>query len=126
MKFRILLGRHLLNAGEGVDHAEDENGGADIEAPDHRRRDNSFRGGICKADPGEEDGEKVSHKGSGIAKEALDGVGLGFLLLVHHISHHHLEGLHCDVDAGIKENEGEKAEPHGHVKAQEQACREVE
>ena len=81
---------------------------------------------VCKANPGEEDGEKVPHQGTGVAKEALDGVGLGFLFLVYHVSNHHLERLHGHIDGGVKENEGEKAEPHSHVEAQEQAGREIE
>ena len=126
MEFGIFLGRHFLHTEEGVHHAEDEDDGAHIEAVDDAVRHHAFRGRVGNAYPGEEDGEKIAHQGTGVTKEALDAVGLRFLFLVHHFAHHHLEGLHGYIDGSIQENEGEQAEPHGHVQSQEQPGAELQ
>ena len=126
MELRVLLGRHFLHAEEGVQHAQDEDGSAAVEAPDDAVRHHALGGGVGNAYPGEEDGEQVAQQGTGVAQEALDAVGGGFLALVYHVSHHHFEGLHGNVDGGIQENEREQAEPHGHVQAQEQPGAELQ
>ena len=46
-------------------------------------------------------------------KKALDGIGQSFLLLVHHISNHHLERLHRNVDGGVEKHQRKQAENHG-------------
>ena len=122
MEFRVFCRGHLLHLHESVEHADDEDGGAHIEGCDDARRHLSLGSLVGKPYPGEEDGEEVSEQAAGVAEEALDGVGLCLLLLVHHIAHHHLEGLHRYVDAGIQEDKAEKTEPHGGVEPEEDVC----
>ena len=120
MEFSIFLRIHLLDFQEGVHDAGNQDGGPAVEAPDHRLGDLSLRSGVGYSDPGEEDREKVADETSGVAKQRLDRIGLGLLLLVHHVTDHHLERLHGHVDGCVKEYEGEKAEPHGTVQAKDE------
>ena len=126
MKDGVFCRRHLLDFQEGIEHAEDQNGGPDIEGRDHRSGHNALRGFIGYAYPGEGDGKKIAHEAAGVAEKTLDGVGLGLLLLADHISDHHLEGLHRDIDAGVEEDQREQAEPHRHIQAEENPCGEMQ
>ena len=126
MELGILLRRHFLHAQERIEDAKDEDGGPAVERIDDAVGNDAFRRFIGDADPGEEDREQVAHQGARVAQETLDGIGSGLLLLVHHVADHHLEGLHRDVDGGVQEDQGEQAEPHRHVQAQEQPGGEVQ
>ena len=46
-------------------------------------------------------------------QETLDAIGLCFLFFVDHVANHHLEGLHCHIDARVKEHQGYQTEDHG-------------
>ncbi len=126
VELRILLGRHLLDLEEGVEYARDEDGGSEVETVYYAVGDDSLGGGVGDSYPGEEDGEEVAHQAAGVAQEALDAVGGGFLLLAYHVADHHLEWLHGHVDGGVKEDEREEAEPHGGVEPEEHPCAEMQ
>ena len=118
----ILLRRHFLDLDEGVEDADYEYGGSAVEAVYDAVRHHSLGGGVGDSYPGEENGEEVADQRACVAEETLDAVGLRLLLLAYHVAHHHLERLHGHVDGGIQEDEGEEAEPHGCVEAQEDVC----
>ena len=69
MEFGIFLWRHFLDLREGVEDAEDEDGGAEVEAPYDGRRYHALGSGVGYSYPGEEDREKVADKASRIAQE---------------------------------------------------------
>ncbi len=50
-------------------------------------------------------GKKISCQTAGITEKTLNGVSQSFLFFIHHIAHHHLEGLHGHIDRGIKEHQ---------------------
>ena len=126
VEFGVLLRIHFLHFQEGIEHADDEYGGAAIEAPHHGWRDDALRGGVCDSYPGKENREEVANQAACVAEQRLDGVGLGLLLLTYHISNHHLERLHGHVDGGVEEDQGEEAEPHRPVEPQQKTLGEIE
>ena len=121
--FGVFLRGHFLHLHRGVDDAEDEDGGADVERPDDRVRYDALRGGVLQAHPGEEEGEEVAHEASGVAQETLDGVGQSLLLFVHHVAHHHLERLHGHINRGVEKHQCEEAEHHGGADAHAETAR---
>ena len=126
VELSILLRRHLLDFGECEQHAGDQYQRPAVETPDHRWRYLSLGGGVGDAYPGEEYREKVAHEAAGVAQQGLYRVRLSLLGFAHHVSHHHLERLHRDIDGSVEENQGEKPEPHRPVESEEQTGREIE
>lgn len=122
MELGIFLRIEFLDFKECKEHAEDKYRGTAIEAPFDRIWDNSLGGCIGNANPREENREKITNKTSGIAEETLSAVRLCFLLLAHHITHHHLEWLHSDIDRSVEEYETEESEPHRGIKPEEYIC----
>ena len=108
-----LLGSVFLDLGRGENHAQDKDGRTDVECPLHRVGHLTLFSHIGHAYGSKDEREKVAHDGTGVAQEALDGVGFGFLFLVDHIAHHHLEGLHGHVDTSVKQHEHHGTENHG-------------
>ena len=108
------LGRGIFfNLGNGVDNTQDEDGGANVERPFYGVGNLSGGSNVLDSQPCEKDGEDVAHERTGVAQERLDAVGLGLLFLVNHVANHHLERLHCHVDAGVQEHERDETEGHG-------------
>ena len=108
-----ILGRvHLLDLGEGVEHAEQQDGRADVEGPCDGGGHLAGGGGVAEEEC-EDDGSDVAHDGAGVAEEALDAVGEALLLFVDHVADEHLEGLHGHVDGGVEQHQGHKAEDDG-------------
>ena len=126
MELGVLLRVQLLHRTEGIERAEDKNRRARVERPFHRIGNDTLRGLIGDADPGKENRKEVTYHRSGVTERGLNCIGCTLLLLVDHIAHHHLEGLHGDVDTRIKEHEAEQAEPHRGVQAEEDRLRECE
>ena len=123
MVFGILLRRHLLYFHGSVDDAEYQYGRSDVERVDYRVGDYAFGRNVAYADEREEEREYVSDQRAGVAEETLYGVGEAFLLLVYHVAHEHLEGLHGHVDACVEEHERHEAEHHcGRYCHAERAC----
>ena len=83
MKLGIFLRRHLLHLGDGVDHAADKQGGADIEGIDDSVRYYSGLSLVADSEESESKREYIAYEASSIAEEALDGISLGFLALIH-------------------------------------------
>ena len=110
--FGIELRRIFLHLHGGVDDAEDEDGRADVEGVDDRVGYHSLGGDVADAEGGEGEGEEVARQASGVAQEALYGIGQAFLFLIDHVAHHHLEGLHRHVDAGVQQHQGYQSEHH--------------
>ena len=110
--FGIFGRRIFLNLESGVNHAENQDSRTCIEAEDNRIAYHAGRSSILDADVGEHIREKVSHERAGVAEERLDAIGLSLLFLVDHVAHHHLEGLHGNVDACVEEHKGEQTEKH--------------
>lgn len=78
---------------------------ADVERIDDRVGNNTFGSNITDADGGKNKREKISCQTAGITEKTLNGVSQSFLFFIHHIAHHHLEGLHGHIDRGIKEHQ---------------------
>ncbi len=119
----VLLGRHFAHGHAGIEHAEDQDRRAAVERIDHRVGNHPFGSDVADADPGKEVGEEIAHQRTGVAEHALDRVGLRLLLLVHHVAHHHLEGLHSHVDRGVEQHEHHQPERHRHLDRKTQAAR---
>ena len=68
---------------------------------------------IADANPCKDEREEISHQAACIAEKTLDGVGESFLFLIHHVAHHHFEGLHGHIDGGIEEHQRYQTENHG-------------
>ena len=113
MIFCILLRRHLLHLCRCVDDAQDEDGGSDVERIDHRVGHYALCSHVAYAEEREQEREHISHQRAGVAQKALYRVGQGFLLLVHHVAHEHLERLHGHVDARVEKHQRDKTEHHG-------------
>ena len=112
MELGIFLRRHLLHLECGEENAEDKDGCTDVECILHCVRNLSLRSDIRDAEPCEDEREEVTHEASGVAEEALDRVCLALLLLVHHVSHEHLERLHRNVDRCVEKHERDESEDH--------------
>ena len=108
----VLLRVPLLHLQCGVDDAEDEYSGADVERIDYGVGYDALLSLVGYADGCEEIGEEVAHDRSGVAEERLYGVGERLLLLVNHVAHEHLERLHRHVDARVEEHQRDEAEHH--------------
>ena len=102
----------FLHLHGGIDHTEDEDEGSNVEGVDDGVWDDAFRSHVADANGCEDEGEEVACQRTCIAEERLDGIGKSLLTLVHHITHHHLEGLHGHVDGGVEEHEREESEGH--------------
>ena len=113
MIFGIFFRRIFFYLGGGVDYTQNQYCRAGIEAEDDRVGHHASRGSVFHTEVGEHVREQETHQRAGVAKERLDAVGFGFLLLVDHVAHHHLEWLHGNVDAGVEEHEREQPENHG-------------
>ena len=111
--FGIFLRIPLLDFHRGVEHTEDEDGGTAIERPDDGIGHDALRSHVLQADPGEDKGEEESYHRTGITEKRLNGIGFGLLLLVDHIAHQHLEGLHRHVDTRVEQHECHQSEDEG-------------
>ena len=105
----ITLRRPFFYLGHGIEHAEDEHCGSYVERPNHRRRNHAFGCYRLDTDPCEDEGKDEAYYGTGVAKKALYGVCFCFLLVVYHIAHKHLEGLHGHVDARVEKHQSNQA-----------------
>lgn len=106
------LGLPFADFHGGVQHAEDEYEGTDVEGIDDGVGHYTLFGGVLDANPGEDVGEHEAYDAAGVAQERLYGVCQFLLPLIHHVSHQHLEGLHGHVDGSVEENEHEEPENH--------------
>ena len=114
----ILLRIPLTYFRGGIEHTKDEDSRADIERPDDRIRHDTLFCHIADANECEDKGKHITHHRTSIAKERLNRIGLGLLLLVDHIPHQHLKRLHGHIDARIKEHQGNESEDHGGTDSQ--------
>ena len=113
IKLRHLCRCVFLHLHRCVDNAKDKDSSSDIERPFHGVGYNA-RGGYAGYSNGREQvREHIPHKTTSIAKERLDTISLGFLLLVHHVAHHHLEWLHRHIDTGVEKHQRDESEGHG-------------
>ena len=126
-KLLHLFGRVLLDVHRGIDHAEYQDGCADVEGVDDGVGDDALWGCVLHAQEGEDVGEEITHQRAGVAEERLDTVGQTLLADVHHVAHHHLKGLHGDVDRGVEEHERHQTKqhsarqsPHHHLRGESQ------
>ena len=119
----IVLRIPLTDLRSGIDNAEDENGGADVERPDDAIGHHTLLGHIADANKREHKGEHITHHRASIAEERLDTISLGLLLLIHHIAHQHLKRLHSHIDGCIEEHKGDEAEHHGGTDGETQRAR---
>ena len=115
--FVVELRRIFLYRQCGVDDTEDEDGCTTIEGINHRVGHLSLFCCVAHCQPSENYGEKISHKTTCIAEERLNGVSRWFLFFVHHVAHHHFEGLHSNVDTRVEKHERYQPENHSHSHA---------
>ena len=80
------------------------------ERPDNCIRHDAFGSNVFQTDPSKDEREQESRDTTGITQERLDGISLTLLILVDHVSHHHLEWLHSHVDASIKQHQHQQTE----------------
>ena len=113
MELRIFLRWHLLDFQCSEEDTEDEDDRSDVERVLHCVGNLSLRGSVGQSDPCEEEREDESYQTAGVHEEALDRIGLAFLLFAHHVAHQHLERLHSHVDGCIKKHQSHEAEDHG-------------
>ena len=62
VELSVLFGVHLTNVGEGIKHAEDKDGGTDVETPLDRVGNDAVGSGIGETNPCEEDREEVAYE----------------------------------------------------------------
>ena len=121
--FGVELRGIFLHLQRGVDDAEDEDGRADVEGVNHRVGYHPLGRDVADAYGGEDEGEEVACQAPGVAQEALYGVGQSFLFLIDHVAHHHLEGLHGHVDAGVQQHQRNQSEDHRRAHRHAEAAR---
>ena len=118
--FGIVLRIPLLHFRSGINDTENQDGCTDIERPNNTVGHHTFLCHIADADKCKDEREHKAQHRTGIAEERLDGVGLGLLLLVHHVTYEHLKRLHRHIDTGVEEHQGNQSEHHGGTDRQSQ------
>ena len=117
----IFLWRHLTDVDTGVDDADDEDDGTHVER--HLQRGGHTVGGVgAQADIRHEERQGEADHLTEVAQETLDGIGQTFLLLIDHVTNHHLERLHGHVERGVEEHQDNGAKRHGHPERVAQAA----
>ena len=109
---RKFFGWHFANIHHSVNHTENEDCGTNIERPNHRWWHLALWRNVGNTDGGKQQREHIAHDRASVAQKRLNAIRLSFLLFVHEVAHHHLEGLHRHVDAGVEEHEGYQAKHH--------------
>ena len=108
----VQCGRKLLDFQYCIYDTTNQNRRANIERINHRIRHYAILGGVADANPRKQKREHKTHHAASVAEERLNGIRLGFLLLVHHIADEHFERLHCNIDARIKKHQRQQSKHH--------------
>ena len=109
---RILSRCPFLDLQNRVNNTENQDSCTYIERPNDCIRHNALGSLILQSYPCEHVRKDKTYHIAGITKKTLDGIGSGFLFLIDHVAHQHLEGLHSHIDGRIKEHQCYQAENH--------------
>ena len=100
--FRVIF----LNVSHRQSTGTNQQNSTNVEGPANRRRNDTLRSRVLQTKPSQQEWEDGCQNGTNVVQQTLNTISITLLIIVDHVTNHHLEWLHGDVRRQVQEGNG--------------------